>query len=236
MKKTTDIQRFKALFTLWLEGDTSRGQEKELLALAKAVDFANCDEQTRRDVKMVVDLESFSAPKACSAEFNQFLDNLTASPTRKHKFNWLKVCSAAATVALIAGAGIWLMKSPEKPAMQLEPATPQLAQVQPKPGKRVDIKPIVEKEAEAETATPAPTAVKQPTVAIKSAKPKRAAQVAEPEVLQTREITDPEEALALLTGTYELLASCAETAEQKSADALSILHENLNTLNNLVTI
>ncbi|MCM1006122.1 MAG: hypothetical protein NC402_07485 [Prevotella sp.] len=236
MEKTTDIQRFKALFTLWLEGDTSREREKELLALAKTVNFANCDEQTRRDAKMVVDLESFSAPKAYPAEFNQFLENLTAAPTRKRKFNWLKVCSAAAAVALIAGAGIWLIKSPEKPAMQPEPATPQLAQVQPKPEKRIDIKPIVKKKAEAETVTLAPAAEKQPTMAVKSAKPKPAAEVAEPEVLQTREITDPEEAIALLTGTCELLASCAETAEQKSADALSILHENLNTLNNLVTI
>lgn len=231
MNETTDIQQFQSLFASWLEAGTSLEQEQELLRLACRLLNSGCDAPTRRDAELAKLSIAYRPANAEAGEFSGFVDSLTKQKAPRHqRSKWLRYAVAAALLALVAGVKM-MLRAPEPapaPAPATMPAT-TLAVAEQEP---IAAKP----ETPAKTAKPEKP--ERPDLADLPGKSDLAERIADPataaQLLEPREITDPQEAAEVLGKSCMLLADCLQQAEQGSQKALGTFTDNINLVSTII--
>lgn len=239
MAKTTDLQRFKQLMEAWLEAETSPAQEQELFSIAERIDMAECDRQTRHDVELIKGLSVYKAEISDESCFDSFVNTLTQTGNqRRNLWTWRQISGIAAAAALIITAGVWMFHTRQTPPVPIpdEPVHHILAQADHKTQEQ-SISPDTPAALPYQD-TPAPQPANEPTDTYKtsSSRPRSSTKAVAPAntTLEAREITDPEEAAAILAQSCLLLNKCVGTAEQESYKAITTVSENIQSSINLI--
>lgn len=234
MEKTTDIQQFRDLFTLWLEASTDRNQESRLVELARRLSDMPLEESVAADVSLILALGSIADNRQRLSGKRQFmasLDKLTCeSPRQTLGKRMLWTASVAATLLILLSIGIWMLKPQENEAPQ-EPGPVIVAEANLPPLHKEE--PVLKKEQpkgqEAVVATEVDNPVQKKH---RAGKRPAIASVPESDFLEPRVVTDPNEVIAILNQSSAHLQAAFSDVNENTCQVKQILNESINFLNN----
>ena len=213
---------------LWLEGETSVAQEHELTNLACELwrdPSAALSDSDRRDINMLVGLAAVDTSEIPTAN----------TVTHKRRTLWT-IISAAAVLALLLCAGIWMFHPEDKSS------APQLAKAEQADVPHKDAiaqadmpaeHPSAPGEEEAVSASePVETTAESHVVA--TTRMVKAETSCPADTISVREVTDPDEALALMNESCTLLAESFRIAEQNSTQAAQTIADKISKLTDII--
>lgn len=242
MNKASDIQEFKRLFALWLEADTTREQESRLCELAEMLCSETLDARLHKDMMLVLSLEKIAEEiteddlELDKDGFASFVDRTVLPGVNRgcpRKWLWPGMVSAAAAAILLffvvgkQSNEIAVGKLDNIPAVEskvaytaksdvkIEIATDTVKRVSPVKRREVQTNPHRESPAAGHDLK-----IDNEETSVNN----------DEQILEVREVTDPEEAAMLLSDSCNLLALCLTKAEKSTQEAIGTLNDNINII------
>lgn len=241
MNKASDIQEFRKLFALWLEAETTRAQESRLRELAEGLKADTLDPDLYNDVMLIASLGVVAdeASAACgefdSDAFVAFVDKTveSGSPKRRsYRLLWTGIASAAAAaVLLLVTVGKHdreAVVSQTTMPVAVETQTVHIAKTEVQP--EVYVEPVKAEPDRNVKPAEAPRIAKTSKPVVCVAAEEATAIQEETDVLDVREVTDPDEAARILSESCNLLAFCMSKAEESTQEAIMTLNDNINII------
>lgn len=233
MHKTIEIQYFENLMELWVEGYATLDQEQELVYMAYRLHReqpAWLTAENMRDIRMLMDIAGVDTSAAWP--------EIPAQTIRSNKNIWKRIIPIAAAIAIIATVGYVTFKPSERQPVELIASNHTSVSEEVK---------IVENGENIKSESDDLHSMKQenlleqtPTQSV-AAKPRvlatstsKSSPSVSPDTLQTREISDPNEAILLLNESCNLLADYVKQADISANQAASAFTDNFNKINEII--